>query len=123
MQISVSFVCFFVFFTVKSLTQRSVSQENACKKAKSRHFYQSSNNSLFLFKHFRIFKIAKFEFKVTTKNTLWPMDKMHLVVSLSRIGGSECVKRAVWRVDGVWVGGCGVCNVCLLQGHPIIHQR
>ena len=34
---------------------------------------------------FQVFKIAKFEFKVTVGPTLWPMGKMHQVVAPYRI--------------------------------------
>ena len=66
------------FFTVKSLsvTQRSVSQENAFKKLQNpvAFFFSlktiGSNNSLTLIENnFGFFMIAKYEFKVTTLNT------------------------------------------------------
>ena len=63
---------FLHFFTVKSpsVTQRSVSQENAFKKSKNpsplfRKTIGSNNSFTLIENNFRFFKIAKFEFKVT----------------------------------------------------------
>ena len=71
----------FTFLTVKSrsVTQRSVSQENAFKKNKNPSAFLlkaiGSNNSFNMFtlmkKKIRIFKIAKFELKVTVHYGLW----------------------------------------------------
>ena len=68
----------FCIFTVKSpsVTQRSVSQENAFKKSKNLlafvHKTIGSNKSFTLDENnFRFFKIAKFEFKVTVHHSLW----------------------------------------------------
>ena len=67
-----------IFFTVKSpsVTQRSVSQENAFKKSKNQSLFCRkticSNNSFTLIENnFRFFKIAKFEFKVKVHYNLW----------------------------------------------------
>ena len=66
----------FVFLTVKSpsVTQRSVSQENAFKENKnpSPFFFFfcktiDSNGSFILIESIQVFKISKFEFKVTGK--------------------------------------------------------
>ena len=63
------------FFTVKSpsVTQRLVSQENAFKKSKNPLPFFSktigSSNS-FTLEQFQVFKIAKFEFKVTVHYSL-----------------------------------------------------
>ena len=72
-QLNTDFLSQFCVFTVKSpsVTQRSVSQENAFKKRKHpvALFFRKtigSNNSFNLIeKQFQVFKIAKFEFKVT----------------------------------------------------------
>ena len=74
--------CKFLFpillLTVKSptVTQRSVSQENAFKKNKNLSaFFRktiSSNNSFTLIENnFRVVKIAKIEFKVTVHYSVW----------------------------------------------------
>ena len=69
----------FAFFTVKSpsITQRSVSQEKCYKESKNLSpFFRKtigSNNSFTLMENnkFQVFKIAKFEFKVTVHYGLW----------------------------------------------------
>ena len=81
--------CF--IFTVKSpsVTQRSVSQENALKRAKnSRLFSQNYMLKWFFYSNwtqFQVFKIAKFEFKVTVHYSLcakctqlWPLNSSRL---------------------------------------------
>ena len=67
-----------VFFTIKlpSVTQRSVSQEIALKKSETLlpffHKIIVSNNSFALIENkFQVFKIAKFESKVTVYYGLW----------------------------------------------------
>ena len=60
----------FVFFTVKSpsVTKRSVSQEYAYKKSKTRRLFFAKLGLKFFYsnwKQFQVFKIVKFEFKVT----------------------------------------------------------
>ena len=67
-----------LFFTVKSptVTQRSVSQENAFKKSKnpSPFLRKTIGSNIFFFsnwKQFQVFEIAKFEFKVTVHYGLW----------------------------------------------------
>ena len=70
-------------FTVKSrsFTQRLVSQEMLLKTAKIRRllffffFFKiiGSNNYFTLIVHNQIFKIAKFEFKVTAQYGLWDL--------------------------------------------------
>ena len=68
----------FAFFTVKSssVTQRSVSQENAYKKSLNLspvlHETIDSDNSFTLIENnFKVIKIAKFEIKVTVHYGLW----------------------------------------------------
>ena len=73
--------CLFVFFfffttTSPSVTQRPVSQENTFKKSKKPvgfFFSQTmgSNDFLFQLKIISVFKLAKFEFKVTVHYSLW----------------------------------------------------
>ena len=63
---------FCIFFTVKSssVTQRLVSQENAFKKSKNPLvFFIKLWAQIVYFncKEFQVFKIAKFEFKVTVR--------------------------------------------------------
>ena len=82
------FFCFFcfVFFTIKSpsVTERSVSQENAFKKSKnpSAIFCKtigSNNNSVTVIENnFRFLRLQNFEFKVRVH---WPMGKMNPVVT------------------------------------------
>ena len=66
--------------TVKSpsVTRRSVSQENALKRKKHQNpvtfFLKTIGSNNFVYsnsKQFQVFKIAKFEFKVTVHYSLW----------------------------------------------------
>ena len=78
---------FCVLYRSPSLTQRSVSHENAFKKIKNPSLFFTiigSNNSFILFENnFSFFKIAKLEFKVTVHSSLW--EKKHPVVTLEYI--------------------------------------
>ena len=85
---------FGVFFIVKSpsVTQRSVSQENAFKKSKSPSPFFSQNYRLKRFfysnwKQFLVFKIAKFEFMVTVHYSLWAKCTQLWPLKLSIISG------------------------------------
>ena len=64
---------FFFFFIAKlpSVTQRSVSQENALKKSKNPSVFFSLKLSYSNWKQFQAFKKVKFDIKVTVHYSLW----------------------------------------------------
>ena len=68
------FVLFFFFVKSRSFTQRLVSQENAFKKNQDpvpfRKTIGSNDPFTLIKKQFEVFKIAKFEFKVTVHYSL-----------------------------------------------------
>ena len=102
-QFNADFPYEFAFFTVKSpsVTQRSVSQENAFKTSKKTPY---NRKSLFYsnWKQSQVFKIAKFEFKVTVHPVVSPQDTTTVYYTLQAEGpGFELLCHIFGRINNL----------------------